>query len=256
MGNRASLAAPTKGLTRRQAIVGAGGVFGGCALGSAGVWAGAEDGVTHTADCIHQEPVFAASPKRVYEALTEAKQFTRVIQLSGALRAMHLPERPAEISRKEGGAFALFGGYITGRQVELVPNVRIVQAWPAGDWPLGRLFDRQILNSWSRVRGPRSSLTIQAFQRARRRAWLRDGKLTIGSRSLRRSHRHGEELGWRCASDSGSNDVKFGGTQRPTSARRLAALAALVSIAGAAVAQSDVRMGRYLRRPECGRGVE
>ena len=137
MGNRASLAAPTKGLTRRQAIVGAGGVFGGCALGSAGVWAGAEDGVTHTADCIHQEPVFAASPKRVYEALTEAKQFTRVIQLSGALRAMHLPERPAEISRKEGGAFALFGGYITGRQVELVPNVRIVQAWRAGDWPPG-----------------------------------------------------------------------------------------------------------------------
>jgi activator of HSP90 ATPase len=50
---------------------------------------------------------------------------------------MHLPETPAEISSKEGGAFALFGGYITGRQVELVQNVRIVQAWRAGNWPPG-----------------------------------------------------------------------------------------------------------------------
>ncbi|MGO9802817.1 MAG: SRPBCC domain-containing protein [Steroidobacteraceae bacterium] len=81
--------------------------------------------------------MFAASLQRVYEALTDAKQFTRVIQLSGALQAMHLPDKPAEISSEAGGAFALYGGYITGRQVELVPNVRIVQAWRAGSWPPG-----------------------------------------------------------------------------------------------------------------------
>ncbi len=50
---------------------------------------------------------------------------------------MHLPDKPAEISSEAGGAFALYGGYITGRQVELVPNVRIVQAWRAGSWPPG-----------------------------------------------------------------------------------------------------------------------
>jgi hypothetical protein len=129
MSDRANLAALTDRLTRRQAIVGTMGAFGGLALGSTVAWARAEDGISYTAASIHQEPVFTASPKRVYEALTDAKQFTRVIQLSGALQAMHLPDKPAEISREEGGAFALFGGYITGRHVELVPDVRIVQAW-------------------------------------------------------------------------------------------------------------------------------
>jgi activator of HSP90 ATPase len=50
---------------------------------------------------------------------------------------MHLPDESAEISREAGGAFALFGRYITGRHVELVPDVRVVQAWRAGSWPPG-----------------------------------------------------------------------------------------------------------------------
>jgi activator of HSP90 ATPase len=45
--------------------------------------------------------------------------------------------KPTEISREAGGTFALFGGYITGRHVELVPNERIVQAWRAGGWDPG-----------------------------------------------------------------------------------------------------------------------
>ena len=137
MGDTANLAPLTNGPTRRQAIVGVVGALGSLALGPTGAWAGAEDGISHTADAIHQEPVFPASPKRVYEALTDPKQFTRVIQLSGALQAMHLPDKPAQISREVGGAFALYGGYITGRHIELVPNVRVVQAWRAGDWPPG-----------------------------------------------------------------------------------------------------------------------
>jgi activator of HSP90 ATPase len=137
MGNRANFAALANGPTRREAIVGVVGAVAGLALGSSRAWAGAEDGISHRAASIHQEPVFMASPKRVYVVLTDAKQFTRVIQLSGALQAMHLPDKPAEISREEGGAFALYGGYITGRNVELVPNVRVVQAWRAGDWPPG-----------------------------------------------------------------------------------------------------------------------
>jgi activator of HSP90 ATPase len=137
MGDTANLAPLTNGPTRRQAIVGVVGAFGGLALGSTGAWAGADGGISHTADAIHQEPVFTASPKRVYEVLTDAKQFTRVIQLSGALQAMHLPDKPAEISREPGGPFALYGGFITGRHIELVPNARVVQAWRAGDWPAG-----------------------------------------------------------------------------------------------------------------------
>src|SRR5207302_1716461 len=82
---------------------------------------------------IHQEPVFKASRKRVYEALTDAKQFEKVVQLSAAMKSGMAPgAKSAEISREAGGAFSLFGGYVTGRQLELVPNERIVQAWPAG----------------------------------------------------------------------------------------------------------------------------
>jgi activator of HSP90 ATPase len=36
-----------------------------------------------------------------------------------------------------GGTFALFGGYIVGRHIELVPNELIVQAWRVGSWDRG-----------------------------------------------------------------------------------------------------------------------
>jgi len=39
--------------------------------------------------------------------------------------------------REAWGVFACFGGMITGRIIELVPNQRIVQAWRAGNWPAG-----------------------------------------------------------------------------------------------------------------------
>ncbi len=45
--------------------------------------------------------------------------------------------KPTEISQEAGGAVTLFGGYITGRQIELVPNERIVQAWRAASWDPG-----------------------------------------------------------------------------------------------------------------------
>jgi activator of HSP90 ATPase len=44
---------------------------------------------------------------------------------------------PAEIDREVGGAFSLFGGHIIGRNLELIPNKRIVQAWRVVDWPEG-----------------------------------------------------------------------------------------------------------------------
>jgi activator of HSP90 ATPase len=78
------------------------------------------------ADAIEQEVVFNASPKRVYDALLDSKQFS---ELSGGA--------PAEISRDPGGRFSCFGGMITGRNVELISNQRIVQAWRAGNWPEG-----------------------------------------------------------------------------------------------------------------------
>ena len=134
MRDRTSLEVPSHGRTRRQAVVSIATAFGCLALGSIKVRAEAEDEI-RSAESIHQEPFFKASRKRVYEALTDAKQFDKVIQLSAA--KMSMGGKPTEIVSKEGGTFAIFGGYITGRQIELVPNQRIVQVWRVGSWDPG-----------------------------------------------------------------------------------------------------------------------
>jgi activator of HSP90 ATPase len=92
-------------------------------------------GISHTADAIYQEVVFKAGRKRIYEALTDTKQFDRVIQLSKA--GMSYGKKPTAISREVGGPFSLFGGYIVGRHIELTPNERLVQAWREISWKPG-----------------------------------------------------------------------------------------------------------------------
>ncbi len=105
----------------------------GTAFGSTG-----REEVSHTGESIHQEVVFNASRKRVYEALTDTKQFNQVVRLSAAMKSGMPPgATPTEISHDVGGAFSLFGGYIVGRHVELVPNERIVQAWRVVNWNPG-----------------------------------------------------------------------------------------------------------------------
>src|SRR5512140_3840808 len=74
---------------------------------------------------IHQESEFNTTPHQLYDALLDSKQFA---EFSG---------RPAEINREVGGAFSLFKGHIIGRNVELIPNERIVQAWRVVTWPEG-----------------------------------------------------------------------------------------------------------------------
>jgi activator of HSP90 ATPase len=74
---------------------------------------------------IHQEIKLLAAPSRVYRSLVDSSAFA---ELTGA---------PASGDAVEGSAFSAFGGHITGRHVELVPNQRIVQAWRAKAWPEG-----------------------------------------------------------------------------------------------------------------------
>lgn len=74
---------------------------------------------------IHQEITFNASAKAVYKALTDSSEFAK---FTGA---------EARIDAGEGGAFLCFGTFIAGRNVELVPATRIVQAWRVFNWPDG-----------------------------------------------------------------------------------------------------------------------
>jgi len=88
--------------------------------------------VTRSSEAIHQEIAIDASAARVYAALTDAGQFSKLMAFSSVKNAP-----PAQISREVGGTFALFGGHIVGRQLELLPSKRIVQAWRVVDWPAG-----------------------------------------------------------------------------------------------------------------------
>jgi activator of HSP90 ATPase len=82
-------------------------------------------GAEATRTYLHQEIDLKASPQKIYEILLDSKQFA-------AFTGM-----PAEISREPGGAFSMFGGMIVGRNVELVTNQRIVQAWRPASWDPG-----------------------------------------------------------------------------------------------------------------------
>ena len=124
--------------TRRQLIAGVTFVMSGLGLASGRAFAQGAQEILHAEEAIHQEPVFKASRKRVYEALTDAKQFQKVTMLSAAVQSgMAKGNIPAEIAAEPGGAFKLFNGFIFGRNLELVANERIVQAWRVAYWPQG-----------------------------------------------------------------------------------------------------------------------
>jgi activator of HSP90 ATPase len=100
--------------------------------------AGASDGLSHSAESIHQELTFNASRRQVYEALTSAGRFDALTRLSDGLSLVTAPGAKATtISHEVGGSFTLFGGYISGRHLEMVPEERLVQAWRAGGWQPG-----------------------------------------------------------------------------------------------------------------------
>jgi uncharacterized protein YndB with AHSA1/START domain len=69
---------------------------------------------------IHQEAVIKVSPGQVFEYLTNGEIFAAATEM------------PAQVTDREGEPFSLFGGRVEGRQIELVPGERVVQAWRFG----------------------------------------------------------------------------------------------------------------------------
>ncbi|MGP8217500.1 MAG: SRPBCC domain-containing protein [Bacteroidia bacterium] len=62
---------------------------------------------------------------------------------TGTLYSMYLDSKhhaaitggmPAKISAKEGAKFSAHGGYITGKNLQLIKNRLIVQSWRGSDW--------------------------------------------------------------------------------------------------------------------------
>ena len=75
---------------------------------------------------IHQEITFSAPPNAVYEALIDQAKHA---EYTGGT---------SKIDRQSGGAFDCHDGQIVGRNIELVQDQRIVQAWRVAAWPEGR----------------------------------------------------------------------------------------------------------------------
>jgi activator of HSP90 ATPase len=127
-------------MSRRRILSGAVMAAGAIGFGGIPAWTtnGDGSGISRSAEAIHQEPVIKANRRRVYEALTDGAQFHKVTMLGVAMRSGTAKDaKPTEISREVGGAFQLFGGFIVGRQIELVPDLRIVQAWREVTWDPG-----------------------------------------------------------------------------------------------------------------------
>ena len=74
---------------------------------------------------LHQVVSFKATAQRLYEILLNSKDFAAFTGMA------------AEIDSKPGGAFSTFSGMIVGRNVELVADQRIVQAWRPTRWDPG-----------------------------------------------------------------------------------------------------------------------
>jgi uncharacterized protein YndB with AHSA1/START domain len=77
-------------------------------------------------ETIHHEVVLPAKPDRVYRALMDSAE-----------HAAFTGTGAATISGETGGSFTTNGGMIEGRNIELVPGRRIVQAWRNTAWPSG-----------------------------------------------------------------------------------------------------------------------
>ena len=74
---------------------------------------------------IKQTIIFDADPAAVYDALLDAKEHS---EFTGS---------PATASDKVGAEFNAWDGYISGKNLELVKNKKIVQEWETTGWPKG-----------------------------------------------------------------------------------------------------------------------
>ena len=88
---------------------------------------------------------------------------------------------PTDISADPGASFSCFGGMILGRNIELIRNQRIVQAWRAKPWESSVY---SIAKFELRRKAPEleSSLTIPDFYLNNVNTLRAGGEQTIGNR--------------------------------------------------------------------------
>jgi activator of HSP90 ATPase len=71
---------------------------------------------------IEQTVSFRVTPAKLYELFMDSAKHSAATGM------------PAKVSRKVGGKWSAFGGMILGKNLVLVPNRMIVQAWRSAEW--------------------------------------------------------------------------------------------------------------------------
>ena len=74
---------------------------------------------------IRQSVTFKTSPHVIYDMLMDSRKHAK------------FTGEKASISRKIGGKFTAYAGYINGVNLNLVQDKTIVQSWRGSDWPKG-----------------------------------------------------------------------------------------------------------------------
>ena len=74
---------------------------------------------------LKQGAMLMATPHEVYEMLMDSKRHST------------FTGETARISRKVGGKFSCYGGWIEGKNVKLTKDKEIVQQWRGKNWPKG-----------------------------------------------------------------------------------------------------------------------
>jgi activator of HSP90 ATPase len=113
---------------------------------------------------IRQSVTFKATPRQVYEALMNSRKHSK---FTGA-RAI--------ISRRIGGTFKAYGKYISGTNIDLIPDKKIVQSWRANEkgWPKSHYS--RVTFSLRRVKGGTRLVFTQSgvpdrFYRSMKQGW-------------------------------------------------------------------------------------
>jgi uncharacterized protein YndB with AHSA1/START domain len=75
---------------------------------------------------IQQQATIPATPAQVFAILADAEVLSALSGMSG------------QAGRSAGEEFSAFDGHVTGRQIDLVPDQRVVQAWRFPVWEPGQ----------------------------------------------------------------------------------------------------------------------
>jgi len=95
---------------------------------------------------IRQKVVVGAAPELVYDAFLDPEKHG---EFTGS---------PASGSRKVGGRFTAWGGYIEGKILELKAGKRIVQEWKTSEWPDG--YPPSVLTLTFKPKGGNTELSM------------------------------------------------------------------------------------------------